>query len=87
MASLVVGEECMHLPSLDPIGTLCSGLPFLFIYSFHIPISCLLFLYITPESYFSFLPAQISLLEVPQHKRKKVMALTTNVMRDDSDKV
>ncbi|XP_020204844.1 probable GTP-binding protein OBGC2 isoform X1 [Cajanus cajan] len=29
----------------------------------------------------------ISLLEMPQHKRKKMMALTTNVMRDDSDKV
>ncbi|KAK7280702.1 hypothetical protein RJT34_25769 [Clitoria ternatea] len=29
----------------------------------------------------------ISLLEMPQHKRKKVMTLTTNVMRDDSDKV
>nr|KYP37427.1 GTPase obg [Cajanus cajan] len=29
----------------------------------------------------------ISLLEMPQHKRKKMMALTTNVMRDDSDKI
>ncbi|KAG4962335.1 hypothetical protein GLYMA_14G070100v4 [Glycine max] len=29
----------------------------------------------------------ISLLEIPQHKRKKMMALTTNVMRDESDKV
>ncbi|TKY57667.1 GTP-binding protein OBGC2 [Spatholobus suberectus] len=29
----------------------------------------------------------ISLLETPQHKRKKMMALTTNVMRDDSDKI
>ncbi|KAJ1408004.1 P-loop containing nucleoside triphosphate hydrolase [Sesbania bispinosa] len=29
----------------------------------------------------------ISLVETPQHKRKKMMALTTNVMRDDSDKV
>ena len=39
------------------------------------------------ESEFSLLPAQISLLEMPQHKRKKMMALTTNVMRDESDKV
>ncbi|XP_031269140.1 probable GTP-binding protein OBGC2 isoform X2 [Pistacia vera] len=30
---------------------------------------------------------QISLLEMPEHRRKKMMALTTNVMRDDSDKV
>ncbi|KAL4650080.1 hypothetical protein ACB092_01G061000 [Castanea dentata] len=29
----------------------------------------------------------ISLLEMPEHRRKKLMALTTNVMRDDSDKV
>ncbi|CAA3003780.1 probable GTP-binding OBGC2 [Olea europaea subsp. europaea] len=29
----------------------------------------------------------ISLLEVPEHKRKTTTALTTNVMRDDSDKV
>ncbi|XP_057427811.1 probable GTP-binding protein OBGC2 isoform X2 [Lotus japonicus] len=29
----------------------------------------------------------ISLLEMPQNKRKKMMALTTNVMRDESDKV
>ncbi|XP_031406431.1 probable GTP-binding protein OBGC2 [Punica granatum] len=29
----------------------------------------------------------ISLIEMPEHKRKKMMALTTNVMRDDSDKV
>ncbi|CAI9753412.1 unnamed protein product [Fraxinus pennsylvanica] len=29
----------------------------------------------------------ISLLEVPEHKRKRTTALTTNVMRDDSDKV
>ncbi|XP_010271528.1 PREDICTED: probable GTP-binding protein OBGC2 isoform X2 [Nelumbo nucifera] len=29
----------------------------------------------------------ISLLEMPEHKRKKIMALTTNVVRDDSDKV
>uniref|UniRef100_A0A5B7BXS2 Putative GTP-binding protein OBGC2 isoform X1 n=1 Tax=Davidia involucrata TaxID=16924 RepID=A0A5B7BXS2_DAVIN len=29
----------------------------------------------------------ISLLEMPEHMRKKIMALTTNVMRDDSDKV
>ncbi|XP_030950650.1 probable GTP-binding protein OBGC2 isoform X2 [Quercus lobata] len=28
----------------------------------------------------------ISLLEMPEHRRKKLMALTTNVMRDDSDK-
>lgn len=30
---------------------------------------------------------QISLLEMPEHRRKKMMALTTNIMRDDSDKV
>ncbi|KAL2521089.1 putative GTP-binding protein OBGC2 [Forsythia ovata] len=29
----------------------------------------------------------ISLLEIPEHKRKRTTALTTNVMRDDSDKV
>ncbi|XP_044510304.1 probable GTP-binding protein OBGC2 [Mangifera indica] len=29
----------------------------------------------------------ISLLEMPEHRRKKMMALTTNVLRDDSDKV
>ncbi|MED6146359.1 hypothetical protein PIB30_033768 [Stylosanthes scabra] len=29
----------------------------------------------------------ISLLEVPQHQKKRMMALTTNVMRDESDKV
>ncbi|XP_059651222.1 probable GTP-binding protein OBGC2 isoform X2 [Cornus florida] len=29
----------------------------------------------------------ISLLEVPEYRRKKLMASTTNVMRDDSDKV
>ncbi|XP_058074929.1 probable GTP-binding protein OBGC2 isoform X2 [Magnolia sinica] len=29
----------------------------------------------------------ISLLEMPEHRRKRLMALTTNVMRDDSDKV
>ncbi|CAL8995635.1 unnamed protein product [Prunus brigantina] len=29
----------------------------------------------------------ISLVEMPEHSRKKLMALTTNVMRDDSDKV
>ncbi|OMO75246.1 hypothetical protein COLO4_26223 [Corchorus olitorius] len=29
----------------------------------------------------------ISLLEMPQYKRKKLMSLTTNVMRDESDKV
>ncbi|KAK2971498.1 hypothetical protein RJ640_020904 [Escallonia rubra] len=29
----------------------------------------------------------ISLLEMPEHRRKKMMSLTTNVMRDDSDKV
>ncbi|XP_034677181.1 probable GTP-binding protein OBGC2 [Vitis riparia] len=29
----------------------------------------------------------ISLIEMPEHKRKKLMALTTNVMRDDNDKV
>jgi len=44
-------------------------------------------LYFTPESVFYFLHAQISLLEMPQRQRKKMMALTTNVMRDDSDKV
>jgi hypothetical protein len=32
-------------------------------------------------------PPQISLLEMPEYRRKKLMALTTNVMRDDSDKV
>ncbi|KAK6136547.1 hypothetical protein DH2020_029707 [Rehmannia glutinosa] len=29
----------------------------------------------------------ISLLEMPEHKKKKMMALTTNVMRDENDKV
>ncbi|KAL1312056.1 hypothetical protein HN51_038692 [Arachis hypogaea] len=29
----------------------------------------------------------ISLLEVPQHQKKRMMTLTTNVMRDESDKV
>ncbi|KAK4276542.1 hypothetical protein QN277_014679 [Acacia crassicarpa] len=29
----------------------------------------------------------ISLLDLPQHERKKMMALTTNVLRDDTDKV
>ncbi|KAK4782112.1 hypothetical protein SAY86_016214 [Trapa natans] len=29
----------------------------------------------------------ISLIEMPEHKRKKMKAVTTNVMRDDSDKV
>lgn len=29
----------------------------------------------------------ISLLEMPEHRRKRMMTLTTNVMRDDSDKV
>ncbi|XP_051139933.1 probable GTP-binding protein OBGC2 [Andrographis paniculata] len=29
----------------------------------------------------------ISLLEMPEHKRKKMMSLTTNVMKDESDKV
>ncbi|KAJ6835451.1 putative GTP-binding protein OBGC2 [Iris pallida] len=29
----------------------------------------------------------ISLLEMPEHKRKKLMALSSNVMRDESDKV
>nr|KAJ0207082.1 hypothetical protein LSAT_V11C500238370 [Lactuca sativa] len=29
----------------------------------------------------------ISLLEMPEHKKKKIMNLTTNVMRDESDKV
>ncbi|GKU90025.1 hypothetical protein SLEP1_g4076 [Rubroshorea leprosula] len=29
----------------------------------------------------------ISLLEMPEHRRKKMMTLTTNVMRDDNDKV
>ncbi|KAK4390731.1 putative GTP-binding protein OBGC2 [Sesamum angolense] len=29
----------------------------------------------------------ISLLEMPEHSRKKMMTLTTNIMRDDSDKV
>ncbi|XP_062019755.1 uncharacterized protein LOC133736316 [Rosa rugosa] len=30
--------------------------------------------------------AQISLVEMPERSKKKLMALTTNVMRDDSDK-
>lgn len=30
---------------------------------------------------------QISLVDLPEHQRKKLLALTTNVMRDDSDKV
>ncbi|XP_062165278.1 probable GTP-binding protein OBGC2 isoform X1 [Alnus glutinosa] len=29
----------------------------------------------------------ISLVDLPEHQRKKLLALTTNVMRDDSDKV
>ncbi|XP_062099210.1 probable GTP-binding protein OBGC2 isoform X1 [Humulus lupulus] len=29
----------------------------------------------------------ISLLDMPQHRKQKMMALTTNVMRDDSDKI
>ncbi|KAL3514698.1 hypothetical protein ACH5RR_027415 [Cinchona calisaya] len=29
----------------------------------------------------------ISLLEVPEHRKKRLMSLTTNVMRDESDKV
>ncbi|EEF52648.1 GTP-dependent nucleic acid-binding protein engD, putative [Ricinus communis] len=29
----------------------------------------------------------ISLLDAPEHRRKRLMALTTNVLRDDSDKV
>ncbi|PIN22409.1 putative GTP-binding protein (ODN superfamily) [Handroanthus impetiginosus] len=29
----------------------------------------------------------ISLLEMPKHRRKKVMTVTTNIMRDESDKV
>ncbi|XP_073134575.1 probable GTP-binding protein OBGC2 [Henckelia pumila] len=29
----------------------------------------------------------ISLLEAPEHRKKKLMSLTTNIMRDDSDKV
>ncbi|XP_050213891.1 probable GTP-binding protein OBGC2 isoform X2 [Mercurialis annua] len=29
----------------------------------------------------------ISLLDAPEHRKKKLMALTTNVLRDDSDKV
>lgn len=35
---------------------------------------------------FLFCSWQISLLEMPEHRRKK-MTSTTNVMRDDSDKV
>lgn len=31
--------------------------------------------------------SQISLLEMPEHKRKRLMALSSNVMRDESDKV
>lgn len=30
---------------------------------------------------------QISLLEMPEHSRKNMMALTNNIMRDPSDKV
>lgn len=30
---------------------------------------------------------QISLLDMPEHRKKKMMEMTTNVMRDDSDKV
>ena len=30
---------------------------------------------------------QISLIESPERRKKRLMALTTNVMRDDSDKV
>lgn len=30
---------------------------------------------------------QISLLEMPDHKKKKMMTMTSNVMRDESDKV
>lgn len=30
---------------------------------------------------------QMSLVEMPERSKKKLMALTTNVMRDDSDKV
>lgn len=30
---------------------------------------------------------QISLLEMPEHKKKKMTSLTANIMRDDNDKV
>jgi len=30
---------------------------------------------------------QVSLIEAPEHRKKRLMTLTTNVMRDDSDKV
>ncbi|XP_029123327.1 probable GTP-binding protein OBGC2 isoform X5 [Elaeis guineensis] len=32
------------------------------------------------------IPVPISLLEMPEHKRKRLMALSSNVMRDESDK-
>lgn len=35
----------------------------------------------------SFCSWQISLLEMPEHRRKKMTTLTSNVMSDDSDKV
>lgn len=35
----------------------------------------------------SFCSWQISLLEMPEHRRKKMATLTSNVMSDDSDKV
>lgn len=35
----------------------------------------------------SFCLWQVSLLEMPEHRRKKLMALTSNVMRDEGDKV
>ncbi|CAL5418365.1 unnamed protein product [Camellia sinensis] len=36
---------------------------------------------------FLFYSWQISLVEMPEHRRKRVMALTTNVLRDETDKV
>lgn len=49
-------------------------------------LSWLLLLYFQSDSNF-FSSYQISLLEMPRHNRKKATSLTTNVMRDDSDKV
>ena len=49
-------------------------------------LSWLLLLYFQSDSNF-FSSYQISLLEMPRHNRKKTTSLTTNVMRDDSDKV
>lgn len=45
-----------------------------------------LFLRSFNDTYF-YCCSQISLVEMPKHGKKKIMSLTTNVMRDDSDKV